>query len=118
LQVVPIQNNPVGTVPTLNQPASNPGTVTAAAPTNVSLAQAIEIMGVVEVGGVTNVIVQVPNESTSRYVRVGDYLANGQVLVKRVETPSGGEPIVILQQDGVEFRRYIGGNSLLVGSRP
>ncbi|HEY9664494.1 MAG TPA: hypothetical protein V6C65_39115 [Allocoleopsis sp.] len=61
-----------------------------------SMAQAIEISGVVEVGGKTNIIVQVPDEHTSRYVEVGDYLANGKVLVKRVEM--GAEPVVVLEE--------------------
>lgn len=78
-----------------------------------SMAQAIEISGVVEVGGKTNIIVQVPDEHTSRYVEVGDYLANGKVLVKRVEM--GAEPVVVLEENGSEVTRYIGGGNSLAG---
>ncbi len=77
-----------------------------------SLARAIEISGIVEVGGNTNIIVRVPNEGTSRYVRVGEYIANGQILVKRVENQSGGDPIVILEENGIEVRRFIGSGNM------
>lgn len=75
-----------------------------------SLARGIQITGVVVVGGVPQVIVQAPNEATSRYVEVGQRIANGQVLVKRVEMNSGSEPVVILEQNGVEVARLVGGS--------
>lgn len=78
------------------------------------LAQTIAISGVVEVGGKTSVIVQVPNEGSSRYAHVGEYLANGKVLIKRVEM--GLEPVVILEQDGAEVVRSIGSGNSLVGT--
>jgi hypothetical protein len=77
------------------------------------LSETIEISGVVEVGGKTSVIVQVPNEQTSRYVHVGEYVSNGNVLVKRVEM--GIEPVVILEEDGAEVTRYVGSGSALTG---
>jgi hypothetical protein len=79
-----------------------------------SAAETIEISGVIEVGGKTNVIVKVPEEETSRYVTVGDRLANGKVLVKRVEM--GLEPVVILEQGGREVVRSVGSSSALVGA--
>lgn len=79
-----------------------------------SLAETIEISGVVEVGGRRNVIVKVPDEHTSRYVAVGERMGNGTVLVKRVEM--GLEPVVILEQGGREIVRSIGANSALVGA--
>jgi Tfp pilus assembly protein PilP len=77
------------------------------------LSEAIEISGVVEVGGKTSVIVQVPNEQTSRYVHVGEYVSNGNVLVKRVEM--GIEPVVILEENGTEVTRYVGSDSPSMG---
>jgi hypothetical protein len=110
ISVVPIDSTPMPVVqpgePTLTDAiAAAPGTP--ATPT-ARLADLIEITGVVEVGGQVSVILRAPNEHTSRYVRVGDYLANGQVLVKRVDMQAGGEPLVILEQDGVEIPRYVG----------
>jgi hypothetical protein len=77
-----------------------------------SLAEAIQISGVVEVAGKTNVILQVPNEHTSRYAAVGERLGNGKVLIKRVEM--GLEPVVILEQEGREIARSVG--SAIVGA--
>nr|RNJ71046.1 MAG: hypothetical protein EDM05_00015 [Leptolyngbya sp. IPPAS B-1204] len=79
-----------------------------------STAETIEISGVIEVGGKTNVIVKVPEEHTSRYVTVGDRLVNGKVLVKRVEM--GLEPVVILEQGGREIVRSVGSSSALIGA--
>lgn len=77
------------------------------------LSETIEISGVVEVGGKTSIIVKAPDEHTSRYVHVGDYLGNGKVLVKRVEM--GVEPVVVLEEDGAEVTRYVGSGSSLAG---
>jgi hypothetical protein len=74
----------------------------------IAMAERIQISGVVELGGSRKVIVQVPNESGSRYVTVGDVLANGLVRVKKV-TITNGEPSVVLEQDGKEFIRSVGG---------
>ena len=76
-------------------------------------ADAIEISGVIKVGGRWSVIVKEPSAQTSRYVHAGDYLANGQVLVKRIVAVASSEPIVILQQNGVEITRSIGGSARL-----
>jgi hypothetical protein len=73
-----------------------------------TLARAVEVTGVIVVAGVPQAIVKAPNESTSRYVQAGQRLSNGQVLVKRIEVNSGSEPIVILEQNGVEVGRAVG----------
>lgn len=70
-------------------------------------ARGVAVTGVVEVGGVPVAIVQVPNEP-ARYVREGQRIANGQVLVKRIETNRGPTPVVILEQYGVEVARGVG----------
>lgn len=89
-------------------------TVPSQMPPLQSAAETIEISGVVEVGGKTNVIIKDPMEQTSRSVTVGERLANGKVLVKRVEM--GMEPVVILEQGGREIVRSIGASSALVGA--
>lgn len=73
-----------------------------------TLAKAVQVTGVIVVGGVPQAIVQAPNEATSRYVQVGQRISNGQVLVKRIEMNSGSDPIVILEQNGVEVARAVG----------
>lgn len=72
-----------------------------------TVAQGIAITGVVQVAGIPRAIVKVPNEP-SRSVTVGDRLANGQVLVKRIEMNRGPTPVVILEQYGVEIAKQVG----------
>jgi hypothetical protein len=90
------QPNPAATIPSL-PPLPEP-----------TLARAVEVTGVVVVAGVPQAIVKAPNEATSRYVQAGQRLSNGQVLVKRIEVSTGGEPIVVLEQNGVEVSRTVG----------
>jgi len=71
------------------------------------LARAVRVTGVVQVGNEVRAIVEPPDE-TSRYVRIGDYLANGQVLVKRIDLNAGPQPVVILEQFGIEVARPVG----------
>ena len=77
-------------------------------PPQPDLARAVTVTGVVQVGSEPQAIVKVPNEATSRYVRVGQRLSNGQVLVKRIEVDEGSDPVVILEQNGTEVRRSVG----------
>lgn len=82
-----------------------------------AIAEAIEVSGVIKVGGKWSIIVKEPEAQTSRYVHAGSYLANGQVLVKRIVAGAGSDPIVILQQNGVEITRTIGGGSSRLASK-
>lgn len=91
-----------------------PGGSVAVAPSAppISLARQIEVTGVVQVGDRTHAIVQVPNESSSRYVGVGEYLANGRVQLKRIDMQNG-EPRVIFVQNGEEVVRMVEGASTM-----
>lgn len=82
-----------------------------------TLAQGVEVTGVVEVGGVPNAIVKVPNEP-SRYVQAGQRLSNGQVLVKRIDMNRGPTPVVILEQYGIEVAREVGEKPQTAPGRP
>ncbi|WP_445176817.1 hypothetical protein [Microcoleus sp.] len=77
-------------------------------PPSTDLATGTEVSGVVKVGNETQVIVKVPNEPTSRYVKIGQRLSNGQVLVKRVDIKAGADPVVILEENGVEVAKAVG----------
>jgi hypothetical protein len=68
-------------------------------------AETVKVTGAVEIAGRRYAIVSVPGDVTSQYVRVGQRIAGDKVLVKYIETD--GTPMVILQQNGVEFTRYI-----------
>lgn len=88
-----VPNNPIAAAPLPPQP---------------TLAQAVKVTGVVQIGNTLHAIVSAPNEPSSRYVRAGQRLSNGQVLVKRIEVNRGSEPIVVLEQNGVEVQTAVG----------
>jgi hypothetical protein len=79
------------------------------------LAKAVIVTGVVLLGKQPQAIIKVPNELTSRYVQAGQRLANG-ILIKRIEMNEGSNPIVILEQYGIEVARMVG--DAPVGSTP
>ena len=106
---------PIGQMP-LNTPVS-PTLLPPAPLSRTAAADAIEVSGVIKIGGRWSVIVKEPESQTSRYVHAGAYLANGQVLVKRIVAGAGTEPNVILQQNGVEITRSIGGGSTRLASK-
>ncbi len=76
-------------------------------PVQPELARAVLVTGVVLVGQEPQAIIKVPNEPTSRYVQAGQRLANG-LLVKRIEMNEGSNPVVILEQYGMEVARTVG----------
>jgi hypothetical protein len=102
----PLATAPVAALPDLSG-GLPPVRIPVAPPSPTALAESIEVSGVVQVGGKWNVIVKEPTASSSRYVAVGEYLENGQVLVKKVVSPASADPIVVLQQDGVEIRKSV-----------
>ena len=78
-------------------------------PIEPTLAQNVQILGLYEPPlGTTKLIVQAPEESNSRYVEVGQYLSNGEVLVKSIDRYSSPYPQVILEQSGIEVYKEIG----------
>lgn len=72
------------------------------------VASQVQIFGIAEMNGTVYAIVQAPNEPTSRYVREGDRLSNGAVLVKRIETRPSSEPLVVLEERGTEIALPVG----------
>lgn len=77
-------------------------------PPSTDLAQGTEVTGVIRAGGQVQIIVKAPNEATSRYVKVGDRIALGEVLVKEVQNLESADPIVILEQNGIEVSKALG----------
>lgn len=75
---------------------------------SAELAQAVEVTGVIRVAGRDHAIVRAPNDATSRYVAEGQRVSQGKVLVKRIEMNSGGEPVVVLEENGVEVSKTVG----------
>lgn len=107
--------NRTATTPTLGGNGNNTALVSTSSVLNFSpvlpelpradLAEETLVTGVIEINGVKNILVQAPNES-SRYVQVGDYIANGQVRVKRVDFRRNS-PVVVLEQYGIEVYKEI-----------
>lgn len=73
-----------------------------------TLANDVVVSGMYEANGKIRLIVKAPEETSSRYVEVGQYLSNGQVLVKRVDRNRYSNPKVILEQSGMEVAKTIG----------
>jgi hypothetical protein len=73
-----------------------------------TLAKNVIISGLYEANGRTKLIVQESEASSSRYVDIGERIADGQVLVKAVNTNYSPTPLVILEQSGVEVSKTIG----------
>jgi hypothetical protein len=71
-------------------------------------AKAVEVSGVIEVEGKTQVIVKLPNESFSRYVNVGDRIASTNIIVKRIEDRGTISPTIVLAEGGAEVSHKIG----------
>ncbi|MBD0345960.1 MAG: hypothetical protein ICV63_14285, partial [Coleofasciculus sp. Co-bin14] len=74
---------------------------------STEVARAVDVSGVTNIGGTVRAIVKEPNETISRSVSEGDYLAKGSVLVKRIQIDGAQEPSVILEQNGVEVIKSI-----------
>lgn len=72
-----------------------------------TLAKAIVVTGVVQVGSSPQAILRSPLEPSSRYVSPGQRVANGKVLVKRIEV-RGSDPVVILEESGIEVVKFVG----------
>lgn len=105
--------SPGGLAPIPNLVPRSPTSSPAAAPPpppppQPTLARAVEVLGVVQIGGTPYAIINAPNEPSSRYVREGQRLSNGQVAVKRIEV-SGPEPVVVFEQYGIEVITAVGG---------
>lgn len=64
-------------------------------------------MLILELGGKVSAIVKEPDQSDSRSVSAGDYVAKGKVLVKRIEFNGNREPVVILEQNGMEVIKQV-----------
>lgn len=109
-----LPNLPNGSLPLI--PVATTGALPPAPVVSSSLAQQIRISGAIQVGDRLSIIIEVPDEHTSRSVSVGDYIGNGSVLVKRIEMRSSQEPRVIFEENGVDVVREVGDVSPLMSA--
>lgn len=103
----PVATRPSLPLPPVKLPEKSPIQALPPLP-DPTLARAVQVTGVIVVAGVPQAIIQAPNEGTSRYVQAGQRISNGQVLVKRIEVNNGSDPIVILEENGIEVARAVG----------
>ena len=106
LSLPPLESQPIAELPPL--PTEIGPAIPPPPPVPPTISENVQVTGVVEVGGEVQVIVQLPGSSSGRYVRVGDVIAGGRVLVKRVDGIQSTNPIVILEEDGSEYPRFLG----------
>lgn len=106
----PIARRPLASSPLNSRPGVPAGIPIMPPIPQPTLAREVEVTGVVTIGRSTQAIVRAPGEPSSRYVSAGQRLANGQVLVKRIEMNPGSDPVVILEENGMEV-------SIMVGSK-
>lgn len=106
-QVPQLPNLPIEKEPTQWQGPGFPEV--APPPPDTSIASNIEVSGVLQIDNHRKqIIVKVPTEATSRYVQEGQRLANGEVLVKRIELSDTSNPVVVFEQNGQEVTRTVG----------
>ncbi|MBW4485100.1 MAG: hypothetical protein KME14_21395 [Tildeniella torsiva UHER 1998/13D] len=73
-----------------------------------TLAEAVQVTGVMTIGNENFAVVE--TSAGSQYVRAGQRVSNGQVLVKRIDM-RGSDPIVVLEENGIEVSRPVGAPS-------
>jgi hypothetical protein len=106
IPVVPSQVKPQLPPPARRVVVNKPGKPGIKVLPDPTEAKSISVTGIMDMAGTSYAIVNVPGEPTSRYIKVGQRLANNQVLVKRIETV--GTPTVVFQQFNVEVPRAVG----------
>ncbi len=70
-------------------------------------AKAVLVSGVMQIDGDNVAIVKTPEYDYSYPIRQGNYIANGLVLVKNIDS-LGPEPVVVFEQYGQEVIRRVG----------
>ncbi len=87
------------------QPAAPPALAPLPPLPQPTQAVAVQVSGVMTIGNQNFAVVQTP--AGSQYVRAGQRIANGQVLVKRIDM-RGSDPMVVLEENGIEVSRPVG----------
>lgn len=91
--------------PGTGQPATPPPLAPLPALPQPTLAEAVQVSGVMTIGSENFAVVQ--TSAGSQYVRVGQRVSNGRVLIKRIDL-RGSEPMVVLEENGIEVSRPVG----------
>lgn len=101
---------PASGLPPLGNAASEQPRVSP--PIQLSPVDGLEISGIVQLNGRVRVIIRDGGgNSPSRHVAVGERVAGGQVLIKRVDF-AADEPVVVLEYASQEYLRSVGSASV------
>ncbi|MBE9108283.1 hypothetical protein IQ273_02450 [Nodosilinea sp. LEGE 07298] len=87
------------------QPGGTPPLAPLPALPQPTLAEAVLVSGVMTIGNENFAVVE--TSAGSQYVKAGQRVANGRVLVKRIEV-RGSDPVVVFEQNGIEVSRPVG----------
>lgn len=90
--------------PGTGQPATPPSLAPLPELPQPALAEAVQVSGVMTIGSENFAVVQ--TSAGSQYVRVGQRVSNGRVLIKRIDL-RGSEPTVVLEENGIEVSRPV-----------
>ncbi|MER3434502.1 MAG: hypothetical protein C4288_14020 [Leptolyngbya sp. ERB_1_1] len=93
-----IRYSPIAPLPALSPALRIPRT---------NLANTIALTGVIQTGSQLSAIVQ-DADGSSRYVQAGEALANGQVIIKKINLNSAENPSIVLLENGIELIKMVG----------
>jgi hypothetical protein len=104
--------------PVIRRPTFIPQvTIKPVEPPSTVEASAVQVSGILDIGGSKYAIVNAPGEPTSRPISLGQTFAGGKVLFKRIQD-AGGNTFVILEQNGVEVTRPVGKQAIAEAPKP
>jgi hypothetical protein len=83
---------------------------------STAAADGMAVTGVITIGRTPQAILVAPGGAT-QYVGVGQRIYGGRVLVKRIENNYGDEPVVILEENGVEVAKSVGERPVTAGKQ-
>ena len=73
-----------------------------------TLAKSVEVMGLIQTSKGTAMFYRLPQQSNISIAQIGEKIIGGEVYVKRIELTQKANPIVVLEEDGIEVTRMIG----------
>ncbi len=114
------------TQPTTPPKASTPKSTATASPGKAvlpplpapepTLAQEVQVQGIVVMAGNPQAIIQAPEENTARTISAGDRVANGRVLLKGFDMSNPSAPKAIFEEAGMEVAIGVGQAPIVLAS--
>jgi hypothetical protein len=98
---------PIGSGGLAALPAPPPFGGSGVMPNQGTLSCKVEVNGIIQSKGQPIAVIKSPDEPYNRSVRIGDRLCKGQVGVRDIAGPDRGQPVVVLEQNGMEFTQPV-----------